>query len=92
MKIKLYNRDGADLWLEQEKDSDIWNLKVDDNHKWIFEFIRTIGYPEREAVDPSGGPYLALGNELKDTDDNKYTISKIINCTTFKLKKENGND
>ena len=28
MKIILYNRDRANLWLEKE-DSDIWKLKVD---------------------------------------------------------------
>ena len=53
-KIKLFNRDGANLWLEKGKkiDSNIfeWELKVDNKHKYcrtynfnylifIFKFI-----------------------------------------------------
>lgn len=84
-KIKLFNRDGADLWLEEVKTIDPniseWKLKVDSNHSYCLKYIRIIGnYPlEIEAVDPSGGPMISL----EDKFENKYKIVNIINPTTF---------
>ena len=92
MKINLFNRDGARLWIEQKDNSDIWELKVDNTHKWVLEYMRVIGHPKIEAVDPSGGPYISLGSILKDSKGNKYEIIEIINYTTFRLKEENGNN
>ena len=93
MKINLFNRDGANLWLEPEKEnSDIWKLKVDNNHTYVLEYMRIIGYPKIEAIDPSGGPFISIGDILKDNEKRYYKIIEIINCTTFKLKKENGNN
>lgn len=92
-KIKLYNRDGADLWLEEEKivDSNIseWKLKVDSKHKYCLEYMRIIGnFPsEIDSVDPSGGPMISVSDEF----ENKYKIIKIINPTTF-LISHNGNN
>ena len=80
-KIKLFNRDCADLWLAEEKiiDKNIseWKLKVDSKHKYCLEYLRIIGnFPsEIEAVDPSGGPMISLADEF----ENKYKIIKIIN-------------
>ena len=91
MKIILYNRDRANLWLEKE-DSDIWKLKVDNTHKWVLEHIRVIGYPEIEAIDPSGGPFISVGDVLSDTEKRFYKVIEIINCTTLKLIEENGNN
>ena len=91
MKIELYNRDRANLWLEKEN-SDIWKLKVDNTHKWVLEYIRVIGYPEIEAIDPSGGPFISVGDILSDTEKRFYKVIEIINCTTLKLKEENGNN
>jgi len=87
-KIKLFNRDGATLWLENTENN-IWKLNVDEDHTWVLEHIRVIGnYPTHIiAVDPSGGPYIEIGSYLKDTKDNKYKIVKIINTTTFELIK-----
>ena len=86
MKIKLFNRDGADLYIEkseQQVESNIyvWNLKVDKKHEYCLEYMRCIGnYPnDIEAVDPSGGPMINIGDEFQ----NKYKIVKIINATTF---------
>ena len=85
MKIKLYNRDGANLWLEEVDEISptisTWKLRVDNNHKYCLEYIRVIGnYPDNiEAIDPSGGPMISVGDKLKD----KYEIVKIINSTTF---------
>ena len=91
MKIILYNRDRANLWLEKE-DSDIWKLKVDQNHEYVLEYMRVIGYPEIEAIDPSGGPFISVGDILEDNEKRSYKIIEIINYTTLKLKEENGNN
>jgi len=79
-KIKLYNRDGANLWLEytNKKIDDsifVWTLKVDPEHSYILNYMRIIGdYPINiEAIDPSGGPMLSVGDEF----ENKYKIVKI---------------
>ena len=79
-KIKLYNRDGADLWLENTGEQVAeniakWKLNVDDKHKYCLEYMRVIGnYPsEIEAIDPSGGPILSV----EDVFENKYEIVKI---------------
>ena len=92
-KIKLFNRDGASLWLEKgklvEPNINEWHLKVDKKHDYCLEYMRCIGnYPDDiEAVDPSGGPMISLGDEFEE----KYKIIKIINPTTF-LISENGNN
>ncbi len=87
-KIKLYNRDGADLWLENIKDNQ-WQLKVDKNHEYCIQYIRVIGnYPkEIEAIDPSGGPFLSKGDVL----DNNYEIVDFLNITTLILNERNNN-
>lgn len=77
MKINLFNRDGANLWLEPK----IWTLKVDDSHKYALEFMRLIGDKEIEAVDPSGGPFISVGDILGE-----YKVIKIINPTTFEME------
>jgi hypothetical protein len=92
-KIKLFNRDGASLWLEKgkliEPNINEWHLKVDKKHDYCLEYMRCIGnYPnDIEAVDPSGGPMIGLGDEFEE----RYKIIKIINPTTF-LISENGNN
>ena len=91
MKIILYNRDRANLWLEKE-DSDIWKLNVDKNHTYVLKYMRVIGYPEIEAIDPSGGPFISVGDTLSDTENRFYKVIEIINYTTLKLKEENGNN
>ena len=87
-KIKLYNRDGADLWLENIKDNQ-WQLKVDNKHKYCLQYLRVIGnYPkEIEAIDPSGGPFLSKGDVL----DNNYEIVDFLNITTLILNERNNN-
>lgn len=86
-RIQLYNRDGANLWLEKIENS-TWKLKVDEKHSYCLNFIRIIFSNEDdiEAVDPSGGPFISVN----DTFDN-YRIDKILNETTF-LISENNND
>lgn len=85
MKIKLYNRDGADLWLEKVKDSE-WILDIDKKHEYCLKYMRIIG--NYDAVDPSGGPIISVG----DIFENKYEIVKIINPTTFWISERNNNN
>ena len=89
--INLYNRDGATLSLSRGKKVDTitneWYLTVDNDHKWVLEHCRMIGSPENiEAIDPSGGPFLAVGDTIR-----KYKIIKIVDCTTLWLSERNNN-
>ena len=94
-KIKLYNRDGADLWLENTGEQAaeniaIWKLNVDSKHKYCLKYIRVIGnYPyEIEAIDPSGGPMLSVG----DLFENKYEIVKINSVNNIWIGERNNNN
>lgn len=94
-KIKLYNRDGADLWLENTGEQAaeniaIWKLNVDSKHKYCLEYIRVIGnYPyEIEAIDPSGGPMLSVG----DVFENKYEIVKINSTNNIWIGERNNDN
>ena len=94
-KIKLYNRDGADLNLVQKHLKEIephiteWELQVDDKHKYVLEFCRYIGnnFLEPEAIDPSGGPMINLGDEF----ENRYKIVKINGINNIWIS-DNGNN
>ena len=102
-EIKLFNRDGADLKLVQKYLKEIephiteWELQVDDKHKYVLEFVRFIGnYDEDknsidwsviEAIDPSGGPMINLGDEF----EGRYKIVKI-NSTNNIWISDNGNN
>lgn len=93
-KIKLYNRDGADLWLENTGEQVAeniakWKLNVDDKHKYCLEHIRFIGnYPsEIEAIDPSGGPMISV----EDVFENKYEIVKINSANDIWIGERDNN-
>jgi len=94
-KIKLYNRDGADLYLVQKHLKEIephiteWELQVDEKHKYVLEFCRYIGdnFLEPEAIDPSGGPMINLGDEF----EGKYKIIQINSYKSIYIS-ENGNN
>jgi hypothetical protein len=89
-KIKLYNRDGADLWLEQvDENTSVWKLKVDPEHNYCLEYCRCIGdnFLEPEAIDPSGGPMLSLGDEFEE----KYKIVKINSINNIWISERNNN-
>ena len=85
-RIKLFNRDGADLYLEKtsKKINDNtfeWKLVVDDEHSYVLNYCRYI-YKEGhfksiiECIDPSGGPFLSVG----DT----YSGHKIVQINSAK--------
>lgn len=102
-EIKLFNRDGADLRLVQKYLKEIepgiteWELQVDKKHNYVLEFVRFIGnYDEDknsvdwsviEAIDPSGGPFISLGDEF----ENKYKIVKINGVKSLWLSERNNN-
>ena len=94
-KIKLYNRDGADLNLVQKHLKEIepgiteWELQVDEKHRYVLEFCRYIGdnFLEPEAIDPSGGPMINLGDEF----ENRYKIIKINSINNIWIS-DNGNN
>lgn len=75
-KIKLFNRDGANLNLISE-DGTLWAFNVDEKHKYILEYCR-VGYKndnkEIEFIDPSGGPMLSCGQRLSKN----YVIDSIV--------------
>lgn len=94
-EIKLFNRDGADLKLVQKHLKEIgphiteWELQVDEKHKYVLEFCRYIGdnFLELEAIDPSGGPMINLGDEF----EGKYKIVKINSVNNIWIS-NNGNN
>ena len=94
-RIKLFNRDGATLWLENTGEQvaeniAVWKLYVDDKHKYCLEYMRTIGnYPfEIESIDPSGGPMLSVG----DVFENKYEIVKINSINNIWIGERNSHN
>jgi len=94
-KIKLYNRDGADLWLKKcnkqiEPNVWMWYLDVDEKHEYILKYCRYIGDDilEPEAIDPSGGPMLSIGDEF----EGKYKIVKINSTNNIWISERNSNN
>ena len=89
MKIKLFNRDGANMWLEPFKDN-LYKLCVDNNHKYCLQYIRVIGnYPNNiEAIDPSGGPFLSIGSYV----DKTHKIDKFESALLIRLSERNNNE
>lgn len=92
-EIKLFNRDGADLRLVHLKEIEPgiteWELQVDKKHNYVLEFCRYIGdnFLEPEAIDPSGGPMISLGDEF----ENKYKIVKINSVKSIWISERNNN-
>ena len=94
-KIKLFNRDGANLKLVQKHLKEIephiteWELQVDEKHEYVLEFCRYIGdnFLEPEAIDPSGGPMINLGDEF----EGKYKIVKINSTNSIWISERNNN-
>ena len=93
--IHLRNRDGATMWLENIHD-DIWKLKVDKDHEYCLQYMRCGGdftfdenrkihWNKIEMIDPSGGPYLEVGDYV----DDKYKIIEILDCTLLRLGERN---
>jgi len=92
-KIKLYNRDGADLWLKKcnkqiEPNIWMWYLDVDEKHEYILKYCRYIGGDDILAIDPSGGPMINLGDEF----EGKYKIVKINSTNNIWISEGNSNN
>ena len=76
MEIKLFNRDGADLYLVSE-DENLWRFKVDDEHYYILEYMRYGIEKDGKTIcmiDPSGGPYLTKGSKI----GNDFVIDAFV--------------
>jgi hypothetical protein len=102
-EIKLFNRDGADLKLVQKHLKEIepyiteWKLQVDKKHRYVLEFCRFIGEQQVdgnkvnwniiEAIDPSGGPFISLGDEF----EGKYKIVKICSINNIWISERDNN-
>ena len=93
-KIKLFNRDGADLWLKKcnkqiEPNVWMWYLDVDEKHAYVLNYCRYIGDDilEPEAIDPSGGPMLSVGDEFEE----KYKIVKINSANNIWISERDNN-
>lgn len=96
-EIKLFNRDGADLRLVKKHLKEIephiteWELQVDKKHRYVLEFCRYIGdnFLELEAIDPSGGPMINLGDEfeffsLNEEEEVVKMSGKIVKINSVK--------
>ena len=83
-RIRLFNRDGADLFLVHNDDERYWHFEVDAKHQYVLNFMR-LGYMDDnktiDFVDPSGGPIVYVGSQF----DN-YIIDRIIDCDKIVLR------
>lgn len=96
MKIQLYNRNGADLKLEKIKNIEPniseWKLQVDPNHEYCLKYMRIIfNGMDIKALDPSGGPYLSISDEL-DYSLKSYKIVNITSDLTLWLSERNNDN
>ena len=97
-KIKLFNRDGADLYLQKtnNKNPGIWELKVDNEHEYVLKYMRIIGkeyapnmnVENWEAIDPAGGPFISISDEF----EGKYKVVGFVNSTTLIIAENEGNN
>ena len=73
--IKLFNRDGADMWLVYNNDDNYYYFVTTDyfyNKYWSVH-TNPNNPDEIIAVDPSGGPFMAIGEYI----DDKLILTKI---------------
>lgn len=98
MKIRLYNRDGAKMFLERV-DNNVWKLTVDPEHDYCLKYMRCGGefdieekdgkqiihWKSRQMIDPAGGPYLEVGDVIKDDNNKEFKIIEILDDLLLKL-------
>lgn len=86
------NRDGAKIWFERIEDNNFiiksdkdWVLEYMryiytdvPNDAIIFDFEYNNKKGIYNAIDPSGGPYISVGDEF-ETVNGKYKLSRIFN-------------
>lgn len=106
MRIKLFNRCGANMYLYRNDDATPiepniyeWELTVDSRHNYVLEYCRYMGEYENtenlkhvkwlfiEAIDPSGGPFISVGDEF----ENKYKIVKINSTKSIWISERDNN-
>ena len=97
MKIKLHNRDRANMYLYRNDNATPiepniyeWKLTVDDKHEYVLKYCRYImseNNSDIEAIDPSGGPFISLADELVG----KYKIVKINSINSIWISERDNN-
>ena len=90
-KIKLFNRDGADLYLVPK--DDYYVLDGPDLYKSYLRIIYegTDPYAGKVcAVDPPGGPYMSIGYSVGD--NKKISKIRFINGEGTKIYLEDETD
>jgi len=78
MKIKFYNRDGSEVWIEKVGEEGWWQLRMKPN--LLFSFTRLLYEEDGQriyAVDPPGGPFLSVGMKIEE----RYMIEEIKNTS-----------
>lgn len=68
--IKLYNRYGENIYLEEIEEN---KYVLKGNTDWCRVIFSYNSMNSINAIDPSGGPYMAVGNFSIDND------SKVLN-------------
>lgn len=82
--IKLYNRYNEDVHLEREKDN-IYKLVTEDSYLrcgYFPDVHDVMEYEKQEEkqysfVDPSGGPFISVGEHIYTEDNKKMLIIDI---------------
>lgn len=93
-EIKLFNRDGADLRLKYQQNNE-WILSADKEHEYVIRYMRVIfkehsnvlSSENYEAIDPSGGPMISLGDTFEG-----YKVVGFKNTITLIMEHEGDND
>ena len=77
-KIKFYNRDGSEVWIEKIGKEGWWGLRMKPD---LLFFYTHLLYEEEGqeiyAVDPPGGPFLSVGMKIEE----RYIIEEIKNTS-----------
>lgn len=95
--IKLYNRYGENIYLEQIEE---YKYVLKGNTDWCRVIFSDKDMKDINAIDPSGGPYMSIGyfsiendtkilNSIKENESGKF-ILEFINGS-IKDEKEDSN-
>lgn len=76
-KIKLFNRYGDDIRLEEVEKGKFALRGTDGSIRVIYNDMEK---DEIHAVDPSGGPFLAIGDHVDEMTITKICHDKDLKC------------
>lgn len=80
MDHKLYNRYGDKLYLKEISE---YVYTLEGNTDWCRIIYKDAGMTTIDAIDPSGGPYMSVGNF--SIDMNRKVLNKITEETSGKF-------